>query len=97
MRKPLVVVLIVVGLRRLGGLALWKHGPKRSAKATAAPAFTRRPIACRVRPRTFAASSGAMSSSTAFIARCRRIAWELGTRDRTSLDMNALAPILWTD
>jgi len=38
MKKPLVVVLIVVGLLVLGGLALWKYGPKRSAQATAAPA-----------------------------------------------------------
>ncbi len=43
MKKPLVVVLIVVGLLLLGGLALWKCGPKRSAQVAAAPA-PKRPL-----------------------------------------------------
>ena len=38
MKKPLVVVLIVVGLLVLGGLALWKYGPNRPAQATDASA-----------------------------------------------------------
>ena len=38
MKKLVVIVLVVVGLLALGGLALWKYGPKRSTQATAASA-----------------------------------------------------------
>ena len=43
MKKLFIVVLVVAGLLVLGGLALWKYGPKRSAQATAAPA-PKRPL-----------------------------------------------------